>query len=135
MQLLRYLVRVLTTCYERNDKQLPLPTVLPLLAHQGPEGWNISCEFTDLFGIVPAPLRPYLPSFRHALVDLAPMEDADLSVEAKLRAFLKALKYGRRQDLPDRIDIVLAEAPVLEEKDLCVILTYLDRLPRQSTAN
>lgn len=129
LQLLRYLVRVLTQCYDQNN-QLPLPPVLPLLAHQGPEGWNISCEFSDLFGTVPAPLRPYLPSFRHALVDLATLDDGKLSTEAKLRAFLKALKYSRRPDLPDSIGIVLAEAPVLEEQDLFVILTYLDKLPR-----
>lgn len=47
----------------------------------------------------------------------------------RLRAFLKALKYCRRPDLPDRIDIVLAEIPALEEKDLFVILTYLDKGP------
>lgn len=44
-----------------------------------------------------------------------------------MRAFLKALKYSRRPELPDCIDLVLAEAPGLEEKDLLVILTYLDR--------
>lgn len=130
LQLLRYLVRLLTQCYDRNNQKLPLPPVLPLLAHQGPEGWNISCEFADLFGIVPPQLRPYLPSFRHALVDLAPTDDEALSGEAKLRAFLKALKYSRRADLPDRVDIVMAEAPEVEEEDLFVILTYLNRLPR-----
>src|SRR5262249_19656234 len=71
LQLLRYVVRMLVQWYEQNEQKLPLPPVLPLLAHQGPEGWEISCEFADLFGTVPEPLRPYLPSFRHALVDLA----------------------------------------------------------------
>jgi hypothetical protein len=42
---------------------------------------------------------------------------------------LKALKYSRRADLPDCIDILLAEAPALDEKDLFVILTYLDKGP------
>ena len=46
-----------------------------------------------------------------------------------MRAFLKALKYSRRADLPDCIDVVLAGAPGLEEKDLFVILTYLDKGP------
>jgi predicted transposase YdaD len=53
LQLLRYVVRVLLDWYERNKQQLPLPPVLPLLAHQGPGGWEISCEFADLFGTVP----------------------------------------------------------------------------------
>jgi hypothetical protein len=46
-----------------------------------------------------------------------------------LRAFLKALKYSRRRDLPECIDIVLAEAAMLDARDLLVILTYLDRGP------
>jgi predicted transposase/invertase (TIGR01784 family) len=129
LQLLRYVVRMLTDWYNQNAQQLPLPPVLPLLVHQGPQGWRFSCEFSDLFGTVPEPLRPYLPAFRHALVDLAQTDDRDLSAEMRLRAFLKALKYSRRPDLPDCIDLVLAEAPVLGEKDLFVILTYLDKGP------
>ena len=125
LQLLRYVVRMLVHWYDQNKQQLPLPPVLPLLAHQGPEGWTLSCEFSDLFGSVPEPLRPYLPSFRHALVDLPLIDDQALSAEARLRAFLKALKYSRRPELPDCIDLVLAEAPGLDEKDLLVILTYL----------
>jgi predicted transposase YdaD len=129
LQLLRYVVRVLTNWYEQNERRLPLPPVLPLLAHQGPGEWTFSCEFADLFGAVPAPLRPYLPAFRHALVDLAATQDEALSVTARLRAFLKVLKYGRRPDLPERLDIILAEAEALERRDLLLILTYLDKGP------
>ena len=32
---------------------------------------EISCEFQDLFGEVPEVLRPFMVSFRHALVDFA----------------------------------------------------------------
>lgn len=110
LQLLRYIVRVLTHCYDQNAPPLPLPTVFPLLVHQGPQDWTISCEFTELFGVLPDALRPYVPCFRHALVDLAQIEDQKLSSDASLRAFLKALKYSRRADLPDCIEIVLAEA-------------------------
>jgi predicted transposase/invertase (TIGR01784 family) len=129
LQLLRYVVRILTNWYDQNQQQLPLPPVLPLLVHQGPEGWKLSCEFLDLFGPVAEPLRPYLPSFCHELVDLTRVDDSDLSTQVRLRAFLKALKYSRRTDLPDCIDIVLAEAPELGEQDLYVIMTYLDKGP------
>lgn len=129
LQLLRYVVRILVDCYERNRQRLPLPPVLPLLVNQGPGGWKHSCEFVDLFGSVPEPLRPYLPSFRHALVNLGQIEDQELSGQARLRAFLKALKYNRRPDLPQRIDILLAEAPVLEEADLVRIIEYLEDGP------
>lgn len=133
LQLLRYVVRVLTHCYGQNKQSLPLPTVFPLLVHQGPEHWTSSCEFVDLFGTIPESLRPYVPCFRHALIDLAQIDDRELSSDASLRAFFKALKYSRRPDLPDRIDLVLAEAPVLEERALFVILTYLDKGPIKVT--
>jgi hypothetical protein len=129
LQLLRYIVRILANWYEQNEPPLPLPVVLPLLVHQGPEAWRVCCEFADLFGAVPQPLRPYLPSFRHALVDLGQMEDKELSEQARLRAFLKALKYSRRPDLPESIGILLAEAPVLGAADLALIITYLKKGP------
>jgi predicted transposase YdaD len=128
LQLFRYIARVLTQWYDQNGT-LPLPPVLSLLVHQGPPAWGHSPEFTALFDEVSQPLLPYLPSFRHALVDLEPLEDQSLSDQVRLRAYLKALKYARRTDLPDRLSVVLAEAPALDEKDLFVILTYLNKGP------
>lgn len=129
LQLLRYVVRLLSQWYDQNERRLPLPPVLPLLVHQGPQGWKLSCEFTDLFGAVPDPLRPYLPSFRHALVDLTRINDQELSERVRLRAFLKALKYSRRQDLRHCLHVALADAPALGGEDLLVILTYLSKGP------
>lgn len=54
LQLLRYIVRILSAQYEKNGRKLPLPTVLPLLVRQGPGEWSVSCEFVDMFGAVPA---------------------------------------------------------------------------------
>jgi predicted transposase YdaD len=129
LQLLRYTVRILTDWHEAHDKRLPLPAVLPLLVHQGPGEWQASCEFVDLFGVVPEILRPNLPSFRHALVDLSCIADDRLSAEPRLRAHLKALKYARRPDLPEKVNVILAEAPALEVLDVALILTYIERGP------
>ncbi|MBS0421599.1 MAG: Rpn family recombination-promoting nuclease/putative transposase [Proteobacteria bacterium] len=129
LQLLRYVVRLLTTLYEQNGGTLPLPPVVSVVAHQGPGEWTASCEFADLFGDVSPTLRPYLPSFRHSLVDLPAIADENLSTMARLRALLKALKYARRPESPERLDIILAEAGLLERRDLLLLLTYLDKGP------
>lgn len=129
LQLLRYVVRILTDWYERNGRRLPLPPVLPLLVHQGPEGWTFSTEFVDLFGAVPEPVRKYLPSFRHALVDLAKVDDEELSREVRLRMFLGALKYSRRSDLNEYIELVLVEEDGVEDGDRELVLTYWDQGP------
>ena len=128
LQLLRYIVRILTSWYKKHER-LPLPPVLPLVAHHGPEGWNVSCEFQDLFGAVPGPLRPYLISFSHALVDFAAIEDNALSTHLRLRAFLMALKYILRRDLAERLEVVLAEGARLPIMDVVQILAYIGKGP------
>jgi hypothetical protein len=62
--------------------------------------------------------------------DLMTIPGVGLLIATALRATLKAPKYSRRPDLLQRIDILLAEAPMLEETDLVLILTYLDKGPR-----
>lgn len=126
LQLLRYIVRILTKWY-RENKQFPLPVVVPLVAHQGPAGWTLSTEFIDLFGKVPEALRPYLVSFRHALVDLAQIQDDALSADLRLRAYLQALKYIQRQDLPQHLEVILV--PQLSNMDLLTVFQYIDRGP------
>jgi len=128
LQLLRYVVRILTRWYKEHER-LPLPPVLPLVAHHGPDGWELSCEFQDLFGAVPEPLRPYMISFRHALVDFARIEDHALSAHIRLRAFLKALKYVLRPDLPERLEVLLAEGAQLPIVDVVEILAYIGKGP------
>ena len=127
LQLLRYVVRILSQWYEQHSSKLPLPAVLPLIVNQGPERWTYSCEFASLFGDASSATIAYLPSFRHGLVDLSRVGDAALSTHVRLRAFLKALKYSRRIDLALRIDVLLAEAPALTTEDLSRILIYLDK--------
>jgi predicted transposase YdaD len=126
LQLLRYIVRVLAKWYDEHER-LPLPLVVPLVAHQGPGRWRLSTEFIDLFGSVPEPLRPYTLSFRHALVDLPRIDDDELSSDTRLGAYLKALKYGRRRDLPQHLEFILI--PELPDLDLDIILRYIDDGP------
>jgi predicted transposase/invertase (TIGR01784 family) len=123
LQLLRYIVRILTRWHEEND-QLPLPVVMPVVAHQGPPGWKCSTELIDIFGNVPDAVRPYLTSFRHAMVDLAASDEGSLSADVRLDAYLKAMKYARRADLPRQLRAILV--PDLCEMDIVTILQYIN---------
>jgi predicted transposase YdaD len=126
LQLLRYIVRILAKWYDEHE-ELPLPLVVPLVAHQGPGSWTLSTEFIDLFGSIPEPLRPYTVSFRHTLVDLPCVPDNELSADTRLGAYLRALKYGRRRDLPRQLELILV--PELPDMDLAVILHYINDGP------
>lgn len=128
LQLLRYIVRILTDWYDKNGR-LPLPPVLALLAHQGPQGWRFSPQFIDLFGAVPEPLHRYLPAFRHALVDLREIDDLHLSAEVRLRVFLMALKYCQWPELGSHLNSMFVEASVLKDIDVFRIVGYLNQSP------
>jgi hypothetical protein len=62
--------------------------VLPLVLHQGPDTWNLSTAFEDLFelpeDLAPA-LRPFLPQFHHALLDLTRFDPAAEEEKQKKR--------------------------------------------------
>lgn len=128
LQVLRYMVRIWDSWLKQGNPR-PLPLVVPFVVYHGARAWNIPAGFGALFGDIPEALRPYLPAFDHALADLGRIEDEALSRNLRLRAFLKALKYILRSDLPERMDVVLAEAPHLDMVDVLLVLTYIDRGP------
>lgn len=127
LQLLRYIVRVLAKWHDKH-RRLPLPVVLPLVVHQGPKGWKSSTQFIDLFGSVPRLLRPYLLSFRHALVDLAHIDDRKLSADPRLSARLKTMKYVQRPELPQRL-VTILEPELDDDVDIKPILRYINNGP------
>ena len=78
-------------------------------------------------------MRPYLTSFRHALVDLAASDDGSLSADIRLDAYLKAMKYARRADLPRQLRaLLIAELPTM---DIVVILQYINAIPASESRN
>jgi len=129
LQLLRYIIRILLRWVEEHREAklpvLPLPPVIPLLVHHGPDGWSASTDFADLFGPVPDALRPYLPQFHHAPVDLIGISDSELSADAALRMRLKAMKYALWPDLVRWLEVILADAGTLDDVDVVAVLIYL----------
>ncbi|NQW99758.1 Rpn family recombination-promoting nuclease/putative transposase, partial [bacterium] len=64
LRLLGYMMEI----FARHHKEqgLPLPPVLPFVFHQGPEAWNVTTAFEDLFALpdeLASELLPYLPKF------------------------------------------------------------------------
>jgi hypothetical protein len=47
----------------------------------------------------------------------------------RLRAFLKALKYIKRWDLAERINVLLADAAELKSVDVVLLLAYIGKGP------
>ena len=100
LRLLAYITEILLN-HERQHG-LPLPPVLAFVLHQGPERWTVATAFEDLFELPPSlasGLAPYLPKFRHALLDLSQSEPATEETDATLRVVLSLMKLARARQL------------------------------------
>ncbi len=98
LRLLGYLLEIFQR--HRQEHGLPLPPVIPFVLHQGPEVWFVSPHFEDLFDLPPGleqTLLPYLPKFRHALLDLSRFDPAAEEADAQMRVILQLLKLAREQ--------------------------------------
>ncbi len=100
LRLLGYVTEIFT--HHHKSHGLPLPPVLPLVFHQGPDAWNISTAFEDLFELadeIAADLLPFLPKFHHALLDLTRFDPATGENDTRLRVVLQLMKLARQKEL------------------------------------
>lgn len=109
---------------------LPLPPVLPFVLHQGPEEWKVSTQFEDLIhlpGELGTVLLPYVPKFRHALLDLSRYDPAAEEPDARTRVVLQLMKLARQQELQKFFRWLLAElasAGLLPPEMLRLLMVY-----------
>ena len=100
LRMLGYVAEILFKHHKEHG--LPLPPVLPFVFHQGPERWNVSTAFEDLFDLpdgLASALLPYLPKFHHALLDLTrydPTQDEDAS---DLQLIFQLMKFARMKQV------------------------------------
>jgi len=131
LQLLQYLPRIWAR-WCKDGNRLPLPPIIPLVVYHGARAWTVPTAFAALFREFRSAVRPYLPFFDYALVDLGRIEDGLLSDDAHLRTLLKAMKYVVRKNddstLCKSLDIVLAEAAALDEMDVVQVLAYISKV-------
>lgn len=100
LRLLGYLTEIFNQHYQNHG--FPLPPVLPFVFHQGPESWNISTAFEDLFKLPPevsSSLLPFLPKFSYALLDLTRFDPATGENDSHLRAIILLMKLARQKEL------------------------------------
>ena len=100
LRLLAYITEILTSRFKTHG--LPLIPVIPFILHQGPEQWNVSTKFEDLFELpddLAVSLQPFLPKFDYALLDLSIYDPAQEEDHPQLRIILNLMKLAREQEL------------------------------------
>jgi len=100
LRLFGYIGEILTQHHKAHG--LPLPPVLPFVFHQGPDAWNISTAFEDLFALPPdvsVQLLPFLPKFQYALLDLSRYQPVSQEKDDQLKIILQLMKLAREQQV------------------------------------
>lgn len=98
LRLLGYMTEIWNAWVEKHG--LPLPPVIPFVLHLGPQGWTPSCSFQDLVCIptgLAGELRSFIPSFRHALLDLSSFDPLQGESDVTIRIILQLLKKVREE--------------------------------------
>ncbi len=116
LRLLGYILEILFTHAEAHGR--PLPPVVPLVLHQGPDRWVVSPCFEDLFALpasLAEALMPYLPKFRHALLDLSQFDPQQDAADEQMRVVLQLMKMARLKRLAEFFVWMLDQASLPDE--------------------
>jgi Putative transposase, YhgA-like len=101
------------------------PVILPIIIHNGPRPWPHSRQFAALFPGAGAELAAHVPTFSHALIDLAALPDSALSSDPVLAAKLAVAKNIHRPDLEDLAGPLLLAVVVAGPLEVDDVLEYL----------
>ena len=116
LQLLRY-VTALWTRHLREGGGKPLPVVIPLVIYHGRRRWSVPAELAELVQ-PPQALAPYVPRFRHVLVDLTRLADDEIRGRAATRAAFRAMLHIFDPDLPGRVPSIVRELATVEDRSV-----------------
>ena len=125
LQVLRYMVNIWRRWLD-DGHGLPLPLIVPVVVHNGPDGWSGPIRFSDLLANVAEPAAGFIPDFAFRLVDLARLPDDRLAADARLATLLAIMKYVLRRDLAAEIERLLATVWHLDAEEASTVLIYLE---------
>ncbi len=95
LRLLGYMLRIWDQYLKKHKRAIKLPPVLPLVLYHGQRGWSAPLCFEALFELPPELgkiLRPFMPKFRHKLVDLSRLLSKQLLGAPEVRILLQLFK-------------------------------------------
>ena len=125
LRMLGYVFEILLQHHKEHG--LPLPPVLPFVFHQGPDRWNVSTAFEDLFEFpdeLAEDLLPFLPKFHHALLDLTRYDPERGENSHDLQTILQLMKFARMKQLLSYFEWYATKNVIIGETLLARQLIY-----------
>lgn len=116
-QVLRYMVRIWEQYCAEHPKATKLPPVYPMIIYHGARPWQHPVNFHSLFTVQEPALLARLPEFSPVLQDFSRLDDQDVRGGISARTVLLTLKHVFRDDLPERLPEILAQARELLDND------------------
>jgi len=112
---------------EQKKENLPLTPIIPVVIYHGAQEWDIPTNFQGQFESLKETIKPYMPEFKYALIDLSLLSDEEIRQKAKGNAFLAAslelMKYVPRQDVSSIMGIT--DIILLPERDKLTLFWYI----------
>ena len=93
-----------------------LPLIIPVVIYNGSTPWNVSTQFSKLFGAKTA-LTDILPDFKYIMCDLAQMDELFFSKTPILSVGMNLLKKIHDNDFDDQLPHLLNPIKRCIEKD------------------
>jgi predicted transposase/invertase (TIGR01784 family) len=103
LQLLRYIVRIWE---QRLRNGLSLCPVFPLVVYHGQEYWSAPRSLEELIG-GPKAAFEYGVRMSYPVLDIARVPDESLAGDPFLQSILGLLKYSRRRDFEEKLELLL----------------------------
>jgi predicted transposase YdaD len=99
-RLLRYMIRIWEQI-EHNEKDKPLPPIIPVVLSHSERGWQVPTSFEDTLelGAMREHVLPHVPRFRYIVDDLTQATDAQLEARISslyVRIVMLLFRDGRR---------------------------------------
>ncbi len=139
-RLLTYMVRIWEQLLKTNKELKKMPPILPIVLHQNKNKWKVSTQFSDLLAIpedLKSHLSPFLPDFKHVLIDLPTERIEQLKDKLWLRVIFELFQAIAKNEIDTVLEKVIPLIDILHKNsdDLAFVHSCLSYLYNADTTS
>ena len=135
-RLLKYCCRIWDRSRRTFPKERYLRPIIPVVFYQGRRRWRHAAQFAELFA-PPARTWPWVPRFRHLLIDQSPARPPEVRGElrGRIAQLMMMAAYRRRREALQRAAHLLSDVMLSGDRDAVrAIVMYLWATQDRATA-